>query len=158
MQDTKNFGIKRSGYRDASNTVHDYICSYTLDSSASDALDDYNERMAIDNEMTKYINQDMMNNYISNTNNNNSAYKNNIETTTGLNTLQERINACYDGTGSGFTTSMHSSTPDMEVSVEYDTIETDGTNDNLNNRDQIRFTIAKANFGISRKTITKNEH
>ena len=70
----QEFWYKGSGYRDASNTVHDYDkAPYTLDSSASDALDDYNERMAIDNEMTKYINQDMMNNYISNTNNNNSA-------------------------------------------------------------------------------------
>ena len=50
---------------------------------------------------------------------------------------------------------MHSSTPDMEVSVEYDTIETDGTNDNLNNRDQIRFTIAKANFGIVERPLQR---
>lgn len=81
-----------------------------------DAFDDYNTRNAIDNEME------------------------NVKT----NILESEINKAYNGTGSSLITqtSMNSSTPEMEFSVEYETTITDGT------VDQVRFAINNVDFGI----------
>ena len=90
----------------------------SVNDRANDAKDDYDTRLAIDNQMTDYDNQ------------------------AGKNTLSERIENAYKNNDGSFITKMNSSTPVIEVSVEYTTTVTDGT------VDQVRFAIQNVDFGI----------
>lgn len=90
----------------------------------TDALDDYNRRKAIDDQM--------------------EAIKTNI--------LESEINKAYKGESDKITeTSMDSSTPEMEFSVEYETTITDGT------VEQVRFTVNNVDFGIVERPKQKLE-
>ena len=86
-----------------------------VDTRKTDALDSKDIRIAIDNEM-KAID---------------------------INTLEDEIAKAYDGQSDKITkTSMDSTTPEMEFSVEYDTTITDG------NDDKVQFIVRNVDFGI----------
>ncbi len=81
----------------------------------TDAIDNYDTRIKIDNEISAITD----------------------------NTIYEQIRKAYDGENSGITiTKMDSTTPTMEFSVEYETVETDGT------IDKVEFIVKNVDFGI----------
>lgn len=81
----------------------------------TDAIDDYNRRLAIDNEVAS------------------------IDDSTIFNEIEK----AYNGEDSKITmTTMDSMTPVMEFSVEYETVETDGT------IDKVEFIVKNVDFGI----------
>lgn len=106
------------------NDKHEYDDGNYSDDSISigdrytDAFDNHDTRQKIDDEMRKVT----------------------------INTLESKINQAYADKENGKTpemiTEMDSTTPTIEVSVEYPTTITDGT------VDQVRFTIQNVDFGI----------
>lgn len=102
-------------YDETRNQNDMYWYKVNADIRKTDALDNFNIRTKIDDEL--------------------EAVKSNI--------LEDEINKAYNGGSSYITqTTMDSSTPIMSFSVEYETIVTDGT------VDQVRFTVKNVDFGI----------
>lgn len=104
----------------------EYNCDIiSMNYRANDAMDNFETRKAIDAQMTNY-DQDK---------------------DAGKNTLEDRIANAYKNKDGSFITEMDSSTPAMEISVEYPTIITDGT------KDEVRFTIPNIDFGIVQRPL-----
>lgn len=104
----------------------EYNCDIiSMNDRANDAMDDFGEREAIDAEMTNY------------------------DKGAGKNTLEDEIQKAYNGDSNSIITktTMDSYTPAMEISVEYPTIITDGT------KDEVRFTIPNIDFGIVQRPL-----
>ena len=104
----------------------EYNCDIiSMNDRANDAMDNFETRKAIDAQMTNY-DQDK---------------------DAGKNTLEDRIANAYKNKDGSFITEMDSATPAMEISVEYPTIITDGT------KDEVRFTIPNIDFGIVQRPL-----
>ena len=104
----------------------EYNCDIiSMNDRANDAMDNFDTRKAIDAQMTNY-DQDK---------------------DAGKNTLEDRIANAYKNKDGSFITEMDSATPAMEISVEYPTIITDGT------KDEVRFTIPNIDFGIVQRPL-----
>ena len=87
----------------------------SIEERKTDAMDNYETRIKIDNEISAITD----------------------------NTIYEQIRKAYNGETSNITiTKMDSKTPTMEFSVEYETIETDGT------IDKVEFIVKNVDFGI----------
>ena len=88
----------------------------------SDAMDDYNLRKQIDEQIASLTDR----------------------------TVNDQISAAYeDGYTGNIINKMNSTTPTMEFSVEYETVETDGT------ADKVEFIIKNIDFGIAERARQK---
>lgn len=109
---TYTWGNKTYTVQDYKGTVYNpdrkqsdtYWYKNDVDTRYTDALDNYNERIQIDNQMAKITNS----------------------------TIRDRVNKAYEGENpDGIITTMNSTTPKMEFPVEYDSIETSGIGDEV---------------------------
>lgn len=98
---------------------------------ANDAIDDFGIRKDIDAQMTNYREDS----------------DDRGDPDVGKNTLEDRITNAYKNNDGSFITKMDSATPAMEIGVEYETIVTDGT------KDEVVFTIPNVDFGIVQRPL-----
>ena len=157
----KEFWYKGYGYQSAEGPKDYDVSPYTQKYPANDATDAYTsaedyhsdlngtgnnkyDRASIDGQITKYISDKDMTNYI------NGGDLQNYKNNSGINTLEQRIYDCYDGKNSDFITKMDSYTPTIEISVDYDTLITQQTDEN---QDKVVLDYVQADFGIVKRPL-----
>ena len=166
----KEFWYKGYGYQSAEGNKDYDVNPYTQNYPANDATDAYtsvedyysdpdepngtgnnmHDRESIDKQITQYISDNDMTNYI------NGGALQNYADNTGINTLEQRIYDSYPDTTTGqggtgkFITKMDSYTPTMEISVDFDTLITQQTDDN---QDNVVLDYAQADFGIVKRPL-----
>lgn len=157
----KEFWYKGYGYQSAEGPKDYDVSPYTQKYPANDATDAYTsaedyhsdlngtgnnkyDRASIDGQITKYIADKDMTNYI------NGGDLQNYKNNSGINTLEQRIYDCYDGKNSDFITKMDSYTPTIEISVDYDTLITQQTDEN---QDKVVLDYVQADFGIVKRPL-----